>query len=144
MTNELTSSPIIESQDSEINVPELVHQIRESMHFRKQTDLGFYTVTFAEDRFAIREALAKLKLKLEHRGNSQAGPGVRGKLIFFAKRIVRKLNQDHLQQEKEALDATVQLVERLLPYLDQQTQQIANCLNRLSQLEKINSIDSLK
>jgi hypothetical protein len=129
-------SGIIEIQDPEINVEEILGQIREKMAHRKQTDFNFLQITLAEDRIGVRDALTKLKMKIETYGSiGEPGPGLKGKAIFWVKRIVRKLIQRHIQQEKEALEQTVRLIERLIPYLDEQTRQIANCLNRLEKVE---------
>jgi hypothetical protein len=128
-------SGIIEIQDPEIDVQEILGQIREKMTHRKQTDFALQ-VSLAEDRIAVRDALIKLKLKIQNYGSiGEPGVGFKGKSVFLAKRIIRKLIKRHLQTEKEALEQTVQLIERLLPYLDEQTRQIAICLNRLDKVE---------
>src|SRR5690242_18998058 len=104
------SKELLPPAEVTIDVQDLMSRIRSSMAHRKEQDPLLYSVTLAEDRLAVRDALKDLKVRLEKHGSiGVSEEGFKARLIFLVKRVVRNLIQRHLTQQKEELETLVRL-----------------------------------
>lgn len=135
-SNDQVPDGIIEIRDPEINVQEIMSRIRENMAHRKIQGISLNAMALSEERLALRAAHEHLKLKVHYYGTiGEPAIGWKGKIQFFFKRVIRRLIQRHIDQEREVQEAMLRLIERLIPYLDQ-AQYSAECIRRIEKLEQ--------
>src|SRR5947207_1936616 len=90
---------IIEIRDPEINVQEVMRQIRDNMSRRKSLVPSLRSIILSEDRLALRAAHEHLRTHIQCYGDiGEEGPGLKGKIQFFVKRVIRRLIRRHLEQ----------------------------------------------
>jgi hypothetical protein len=126
---------IIEIRDPNLDVQDIMRKIRENMASRDTQLKSIGAWILSEDRLALRAAHESLRQRVQVYGHlGMPEPGLKGKISFFIKRVIRRVIKRHIDQEKDVQEAMLRFVERLIPYLDN-AQYAAECLQRIEKIE---------
>ena len=134
--SQLRLDEVISIRDPDIDVQEILKKIRANIENRKSQIPSLSTLMISEERLALRAAHESLRIRVKGYGEiGIATPGLKGKISFFIKRVVRKLIRRHIDQERDVQEGMLRFIERLIPYLDH-AQYAAECLRRVEKIEE--------
>ncbi len=133
----MTSSrdEIIRIHDPEIDVAQLMLQIRENMQSRSELPPLPHTQgisALVEERRAVYRAVSATMEKIQQYGRVDIlREGVKGRLENLIKQTIRKTIQRHINQQDDVHLTLMTLINRLVQYIEAQGLQIDASLSRL-------------
>ncbi len=127
--------PLIESSGPELDVHGLLARARVNLEARgslPQTIAAHGQARLRDERDRLLQTLDDLHRRMDDLGRVETRhTGAKGKFDLWAKRLVRRLINRHLHQQRLVHEALTDTLHQLVRYLDFQDQALRACLDLL-------------